>query len=91
MDKTFMENRFKKLCDRLGYKIVPLTAFINGRLTKRADIQAVTYQGDLIMVVPKRMYGFIIDDYTDFGGNKLPDYFNCEATLIVKTMNNGEF
>ena len=80
-----MESRFKKLCQRLGYKIVPIATRVNGVLTRRPDIVGVDYHGEFVMVVPKRMYGFPNFTHRDLNGFQHPDYFTCEKTLYAKT------
>jgi hypothetical protein len=79
-----MQLRFKKLAERLGYKIVPLTTRINNILTRRPDVMRVEKHGDFIMVIPKRMYGFPIASYRDLLGLQQPDYFTCEKVLLKK-------
>jgi hypothetical protein len=79
-----MELRFKKLANRLGYKIVPITSRINGMFERRADVMGVEKHGEFVMVIPKRMYGFPIKAYRDFIGAQHPDYFECEKVLIWK-------
>lgn len=80
-----MESRFKKLCKRLGYKIVPIATKVNYRLTRRPDIVGVERHGEFVLVVPKRMYGFPIRAHRDLNGWQHPDYFTCEKTLFEKT------
>jgi hypothetical protein len=80
-----MEARFKLLCERLGYKIVPIATRVNGTLTRRPDIVGVDYHGDFVMVVPKRMYGFPNKSHRDLNNYQHPDYFTCEKTLYLKT------
>ena len=79
-----MQLRFKKLAERLGYKIVPLTSRINNILTRRPDVMRLEKHGDFIMVIPRRMYGFPIASYTDLNGFRQPDYFTCEKILLKK-------
>ena len=83
--------RFKKLCKRFGYKIIPIASKINWKLQKRTDIVGIDYHGDFIMVVPRKMYGFPIRSHRDFNGFQHPDYFTCEATLYGKTYIYGKF
>jgi hypothetical protein len=80
-----MQQRFKQLCERLGYKIVPIATKINGILSRRPDIVGVDYHGEFVMVVPKRMYGFPNKSHRDLVGMQHPDYFTCEKTLYLKT------
>jgi len=80
-----MQLRFKKLCERLGYKIVPIATKVNGVLTRRPDIVGVDYHGDFVLVVPKRMYGFPNKSHRDLLNMQHPDYFTCEKTLYLKT------
>lgn len=76
--------RFKKLCARFGYKVVPITSRINGMFEKRPDVVGVDNHGEFLMVVPRRMYGFPIQAHRDLLGARHPDYFECEKTLLMK-------
>lgn len=77
-----MELRFKKLAEKLGYKVVPISTRINGVIQRRADVMGVEKQGDFIMVIPRRMYGFPIQAHRDIFGCQHPDYFICEKVLL---------
>ena len=79
----FMQ-RFKKLCDRFGFKIKPVVCIINGRLTRRPDILAVENHGVWEMTIPKKMYAEPFEDYTNLTGQQHPDYFECESKLYFR-------
>lgn len=76
-----MHRRFKRLCDRYGYKIVPAMTFVNGILTKRSDIQAVEKYHEWIQTIPKEMYAERQPNHADLGGRQHPSYFECEHKL----------
>jgi len=79
-----MHWRFKKICDRLGCKIVPIATRVNGTLTRRPEILGVEHHGESVMVIPRRMYGFPNSKYTDLGGRPHPDFFECERIIYSK-------
>jgi hypothetical protein len=76
--------RFKRLCQRFGYRVVPITSRINGMFERRPDVMGVDNHGEFVMVVPARIYGFPIMSYKDLLGATQPDYFACEKTLLMK-------
>ena len=80
-----MQLRFKKLAEKLGYKVVPISTRINGIIERRADVEGVEKAGDFVMVVPRRMFGFPVRSHRDLLGSQHPDYFTCEKTLYAKT------
>jgi hypothetical protein len=72
-------SRFRKLTDRFGWKIRPITCIINGKLTRRPDILAVENHGLWEMTIPKRIYSLSDQTYTDLLGLQHPSYFECES------------
>jgi len=76
--------RFRKLCDRFGYKIKPLIFQVNGKLTRRPDIVAVERKNQWVLTVPKKIYRFPDFYYRDLLGIQHPDYFSCETNLYSK-------
>jgi len=83
-----MSNRFKKICDKLGCKIVPIATRVNNKLTRRPDILGVERHGEFVMTIPRRMYGFPSQSHTDLGGRQHPDFFSCEITIYNKFYEN---
>jgi hypothetical protein len=77
-----MQQRFKKLAEKLGYKVVPISTRINGIIQRRADVEGVDKGGDFVMVVPRRMFGFPVRSHRDILGTQHPDYFTCEKALL---------
>ena len=82
--------RFSKLCERLGYKLVPIASKINGRVQRRPDILGVDYHGDFIMVVPRIILPFSNRFHCDLNGIQHPNYFGCEQMLYQKTFSGKE-
>lgn len=76
-----MLKRFKKLCDKYGYKIVPVMSRVNWNLTRRPDILAVEKHGQWVMTIPKRMYSRRFFTHNDLAGRQHPSYFECEHKL----------
>lgn len=77
-----MASRFKKLTERFGFRIRPISTKINGKLQRRPDILGVFYHGEFCLVIPKRMYGFPVRNHRDLLNNQHPDYFTCEMMLF---------
>ena len=80
MKLIFMQSnkRFKALCDRMGFEIVPIATMVDSKLTRRPDIEAVLYHESFVMVIPKKMYfniGF------DIGGRPMRTYWEAEHRL----------
>jgi len=76
-----MLNRFKKLCKRYGYKIVPVMTQINGTLTRRSDILAVEKYHEFIETIPKEMRHFRMTGHVDIGRREHPGFYECEQKL----------
>ena len=76
-----MLNRYKKLAERLGYKIVPVMTKINGHLTQRPDILRVEKYHEFIATIPKEMRHFRMGGHTDLSGNPHPGFYECEQKL----------
>lgn len=76
-----MLSKFKRVCDRYGYKIVPVMTKVNGTLTRRPDILAVEKYHEHIVTIPKEMRHWRLENHTDLGGRQHPDFFECEAKL----------
>lgn len=72
--------RFKQLCDKLGFEIVPVATMIDWKLTRRSDIEAVIYHENFVMVVPKKIY-LSTYPYMDIGGRPLRTYWEAEHRL----------
>jgi len=81
MLKTSMHRRFKKLCDRYGYKIVPVMTRVNGMLTKRPDIVAVEKYHEWVATVPTEMPAERMHGHTDLNGIPHPSFFECEQKI----------
>ena len=78
-----MQRKFKQLCERYGYKIVPVMTQVNGLLTRRPDIQAVEKYHEWITTIPTRMYQHRMENHVDLGGRQHPDYFECEQKILT--------
>lgn len=76
--------RFKQLAERLGYKIVPVSANFNGQIARRPDIMAVEKHGVFVMTIPANMYPLLDRSYRDLVGIVQPSYFDCEDKLYKK-------
>lgn len=76
-----MQLRFKKLAERLGFKIKPTGCFINGTFSRRPDVMSVQYKGRHIMTIPKRILGFPSQGHRNLIGQVNPDYFELEYKL----------
>lgn len=77
-----MHKKFKALCERYGYKIVPVMTRVNGLLTRRPDIQAVEKYHEWVATVPKLMYANRMPGHVDLGGREHPGYYECEQKIL---------
>lgn len=76
-----MHKRFKRLCKRYGYRIVPAMTRVNGTLTRRPDIQAVEKYHEWIQTIPTEMRHFRMSSHVDLGGREHPGFYECEAKI----------
>lgn len=81
ISKSSMEAEFQKLATKLGYRLVPAAAMINGVWVTRPDIQGVQYHGYHVMTVPKRMYGVPNARYKTLEGMPQLTYYEAEYHL----------
>lgn len=76
-----LSKRFKKLCDRYGYQIVPVMTRVNGHLTQRSDILRVEKYHEFVTTIPTEMRHFPMQGHTDLAGNTHPGFFECEQKI----------
>lgn len=72
---------FARLAKRLGFKIRPVSAMVNGQFIRRPDVLSVSYNGHHLMTIPKKMYGEPNPKYKTLEGNVQPMYYECEYKL----------
>lgn len=81
MLKTSMLSRFKKLCDRYGYRIVPVATKVNGTLTRRPDILAVEKYHEWVQTIPTDMRRKRTMLHVDLQGLQHPSFYECEQKI----------
>jgi len=77
-------NRFKKLAKKFGCQITPVSCWINGTITRRPDIMAVTRHRQHVMTIPSKMFALPNIGHRDLINNVHPDYYECERQLYFK-------
>ena len=77
-------NRFKKLAKKFGYKVTPVSCWINGTISRRPDILSVNDHGHHLVTIPTKMYALPNLGHRDLINNVHPDYYECERLLYFK-------
>lgn len=73
--------QFEKLAKKLGFKIRPVSAMVNGKFIRRPDVLSVSYHNHHVLTVPKKMYGEPNERYRTLEGNVQPMFYECEYKL----------
>lgn len=73
--------KFQALAKKHGFKLVKVSAIVNGVVTRRKDILSVRFHGHHIMTAPRKMYGYPVPGYRDLLGNELQHYYDREYCL----------
>lgn len=70
--------KFHRLAKKLVYKIKNVSALVNDVVTRRKDIQSVTFHGHFVMTIPRKMYGRPIASYKDLLGHEQKHVYDRE-------------
>lgn len=77
-------NRFKKLAKKFGCQITPVSCWINGTISRRPDILAVTRHRQHVMTIPSKMFALPNAGHRNLTNIIHPDYYECERQLYFK-------
>ncbi len=79
-----LNKRFEKLVNKFGCQITPVSCWIDGTVSRRPDIMAVTRYGQYVMTIPAKMFALKNIGHRDLINNVHPDYYECERQFYFK-------